>query len=340
MLAIRRTSRAGMSGSRPPWMSEQRHVLHERQDAARLGLPWIGAQSLGDRLEAALGHVRPEDLADPSTRRAGQPWRHGIRDDRHDAWPRGDVDALGGVRVAVGGDQATIAQHGQRRQRHDAAHRRAHERDARHTALPEPGEGARDVLDLRDTERRRPASDSPCPRKSSPSTRAVRRRNGAYSTRSGASSPYSRAGGGSPRADRRPSPRRRVPSPEASAVSQRAASRPPSRDRKRTTSPPSRSRAGPSEASSGVRRGASRNPVGDAPAEARAETRDRDAQREQERPHHRPPTPVGAVSASRTSELHVSIVAWTSRTRAVGSKDPLSLSTSRIATGRPAASAR
>ena len=112
-----------------------------------------------------------------------------------------------------------------------------------------------------------PSSEPPCPRKSRPSTPAVRRRNGPTSTRSGATEPLypwssriaSRGSGTQPPARSSAAPRRaaRGPAPAgSSAGSHLPTSRRPSRDRRRTTSPPSRSSAVARPASPGRRRGA------------------------------------------------------------------------------------
>ncbi len=267
----RRASRIGISSSCPPWISSSGTPVQDLRDADRLRVPWIGAQALRDGVESALRDERPQPAADAPPHRTRQARRDRIPDQRDDPWPGRQRDRRRRVRVAVGGRERAVAQDPERGERHDPAHRGPEQRHAGDPAL------ARARPARRRHPRPRcspnvvgPLSDSPWPRKSSPSTRAVRRRNGRvlHHVR------RDRAGVAVEQQDRlvRVGAPSRPPG-SASLVSQRAARRPPSRDRKRTTSPPSASSAG---ARAGLVGGPPRrveDPLADAPAKSRPDER-------------------------------------------------------------------
>ena len=243
-------------------------------------------------------------------RRAASSGRHGVGDDRDDhAAAARRASARGASGPASAARERAVAQDGDGSDRRDAAHRRAEQRDASDAALPEPGEGARDVLDLEQPERRRSvvrlavpaeveAEDAGRPAQERAVLDEVRR---------------DRARVAVEEQDRLVRIGR--PSPRQPGVG-RAASAPPGASRRvtgsRTTSPPSASSAGPSAASSGADARCIEQAVRGAPRRAARSASDRDRsdrrRRQGVRADHRPTRVVRRAisSASNTSRLHVS----------------------------------
>ena len=180
------------------------------------------------------------------------------------------------------------------------------------------------------------ASDPPWPRKSRPSTPAVRRRNGPYSTRSGADEPDQ------PWSSRIAAKGSRLPvvgvlTGQPAGRQAEAVARAEPHDLATERVQGGRQRRlirGRSRRIEQAARPVSRDrPHGD-------DRSDRRQRRGHGSPDHaRPAVSDGSASNSNTSRLQVSIRSMTAATSAGSAKAPVSLSVSRMATGRPSASA-
>ena len=332
-LAMRRTSRAGTMRVAPPWMTSSGTSSTSGEDAARLGLPRVGAEPPRDHVERrARADARPRTASRIRPRRAGQlaARRNRRRAPRCAAAARGRRPRRRRVAVRRRGDRRPARRATRARRCRPSTCRRARPASSR-------ARRARRARPRRPRpphpERRRPVVRPAVPAEVEPQHARRPAQERARTRRGpGRSSPSSRGGGGPPRADRHPVP---VPAGVRGQPARRqphAVARPEAHDLAAE-----RSSAGPSEASSGVRRGASRIRSATRRGEARAQTPDK--------------TPSASRNARITARRrprgrqrveHERLQSPSSRDRRdlVGrANEPLSLSVSRIATGRPAASA-